>query len=70
MYVVVFFFSVFCLKRAAAHVTVAALSARVLFLFTNKYLSSEIILSVSLLTFSGKVTDTHFNYIILLESFY
>lgn len=28
------------------------------------------ILSVSLLTFSGKVTDTHFNYTILLESAY
>lgn len=48
----------------------AALSARVLFLFTKKYLSFEMILSVSLLTFSGKVTDTHFNYTILLESAY
>lgn len=49
---------------------VAALSARVLFLFTKKYLSFEMILSVSLLTFSGKVTDTHFNYTIPLESAY
>lgn len=46
------------------------MSARVLFLFTKKYLIFEMILSVSLLTFSGKVTDTHFNYTIPLESVY